>query len=75
MQLPDVVRGGGALEAANVEAPVVDEAPAPDAIAEIKPKFRQCTRCGGWFCPEVCWNAKAAWKNAPRVRITPFTRA
>jgi hypothetical protein len=27
------------------------------AIAEIKPKFHQCTRCGHWVCPDVCWNA------------------
>jgi hypothetical protein len=26
------------------------------AIDEIKPKFHQCTRCGDWVCPEVCWN-------------------
>ena len=26
------------------------------AIEEIKPKFHQCTRCGSWVCPEVCWN-------------------
>jgi hypothetical protein len=26
------------------------------AIEECRPSFRQCTRCGGWFCPEVCWN-------------------
>jgi hypothetical protein len=26
------------------------------AIEECKPKFRQCTRCGLWVCPEVCWN-------------------
>ena len=31
-----------------------------EAIAEIKPKFRQCTRCSKWVCPEVCWNAKAS---------------
>jgi hypothetical protein len=30
------------------------------AIAEIKPKFKQCTRCSKWVCPEVCWNAKAS---------------
>jgi hypothetical protein len=30
------------------------------AIAEIKPKFKQCTRCAKWVCPEVCWNAKAS---------------
>src|SRR6185295_12195850 len=28
------------------------------AIEEIKPKFHQCTRCGQWVCPEVCWNAQ-----------------
>jgi hypothetical protein len=27
-----------------------------EAIEEIKPKFNQCTRCGHWVCPEVCWN-------------------
>jgi hypothetical protein len=27
-----------------------------DAIEECKPHFRQCTRCGIWACPEVCWN-------------------
>jgi hypothetical protein len=27
-----------------------------EAIEEIKPKFHQCTRCGHWVCPEVCWN-------------------
>jgi hypothetical protein len=26
------------------------------AIEECKPKFRQCTTCGHWVCPEVCWN-------------------
>jgi hypothetical protein len=26
------------------------------AVEEIKPKFHQCTRCGMWVCPEVCWN-------------------
>jgi len=27
-----------------------------EAIEEIRPKFSQCTRCGSWVCPEVCWN-------------------
>ena len=26
------------------------------AVAEIKNKFKQCTRCGKWVCPEICWN-------------------
>ena len=30
------------------------------AIAEMKPKFFQCTRDGRWVCPDVCWNAKAS---------------
>lgn len=29
-----------------------------EAIAECRPKFRQCTLCGTWVCPEVCWNAE-----------------
>ena len=29
-----------------------------EAIDEIRAKFRQCTRCGQWVCPEVCWNEK-----------------
>jgi ribosomal protein L40E len=28
------------------------------AIDEIRPKFHQCTHCGHWVCPEVCWNAE-----------------
>src|SRR5262245_25153694 len=28
------------------------------AIAEGKAKFKQCTGCGIWVCPEVCWNAE-----------------
>jgi len=26
------------------------------AVAEMKPRFKQCTRCGRWVCGEVCWN-------------------
>jgi hypothetical protein len=29
-----------------------------EAIEEIRPKFHQCTRCGIWVCPAVCWNAQ-----------------
>jgi hypothetical protein len=28
------------------------------AVAELKPRFKQCSRCGKWVCPEVCWNEK-----------------
>ncbi|MFZ5890639.1 MAG: double zinc ribbon domain-containing protein [Myxococcota bacterium] len=27
-----------------------------EAIEECRPRFRQCTQCGKWVCPEVCWN-------------------
>ena len=29
------------------------------AVAEGKQHFHQCSRCGKWVCPEVCWNADA----------------
>jgi hypothetical protein len=29
-----------------------------EAVTECRPKFRQCTLCGSWVCPEVCWNAE-----------------
>lgn len=29
------------------------------AVEEAKQHFHQCTRCGRWVCPEVCWNAGA----------------
>jgi Double zinc ribbon len=29
-----------------------------EAIAEVRPRLRQCTRCGHWVCPEVCFNAE-----------------
>src|SRR3954464_13461103 len=29
------------------------------AVNEAKEYFHQCTRCGIWVCPDVCWNAKA----------------
>src|ERR1044071_2700982 len=30
-----------------------------DAVAEISPIFKQCTRCGNWVCKPICWNEKA----------------
>ena len=29
------------------------------AVAEGKEHFHQCSRCGRWVCPEVCWNGQA----------------
>ncbi len=30
------------------------------AVTECKVQFHQCTRCGKWVCPEVCWNGQAS---------------
>jgi len=40
--------GGGAHDSALKEA-----------VDEIAPIFKQCTRCGSWVCEPVCWNKKA----------------
>lgn len=29
------------------------------AVVEGKKHFHQCSRCGKWVCPEVCWNEAA----------------
>ena len=29
-----------------------------EAVAEIRPLFVQCKRCGQWVCKEICWNAE-----------------
>lgn len=29
------------------------------AVEEAKQHFHQCSRCGRWVCPEVCWNPNA----------------
>ena len=29
------------------------------AVQEGKAHFHQCSRCGRWVCPEVCWNESA----------------
>lgn len=56
--------GGGALSQAGWGADHLKDAlrgPAWDsafkaAVEECRPMFRQCTLCGKWVCPEVCWN-------------------
>lgn len=30
------------------------------AVEEGKQHFHQCTRCGKWVCPDVCWNEGAS---------------
>jgi uncharacterized OB-fold protein len=41
-----------------VGGPAHDEA-LKSAVLEGKQYFKQCTRCGHWVCPDVCWNSKA----------------
>ena len=30
-----------------------------EATEEIRPLFKQCTRCGNWICEPICFNKKA----------------
>jgi hypothetical protein len=30
-----------------------------EAVQEIRPQFKQCTRCGDWVCGPICFNHKA----------------
>ncbi|MEI6209019.1 MAG: zinc ribbon domain-containing protein [Desulfuromonadales bacterium] len=30
------------------------------AVEEARGHFKQCTRCGKWVCPQVCWNETKA---------------
>jgi Double zinc ribbon len=55
---------GGVLGNASYSAEALREAVAgpahdhalQDAVAEIRPLFVQCKRCGQWVCREICWN-------------------
>jgi hypothetical protein len=56
--------GGGVLsDAANASGYLRDQTrgKARDdamakAVEEAKPRFKQCSRCGHWVCPQNCWN-------------------
>lgn len=58
--------GGGAHRVADsayeiqraIGGPAHDRA-LKTAVAEIRPHFHQCSRCGEWVC-DVCWNASVA---------------
>jgi hypothetical protein len=40
------------------------------AVEAGKQKFRKCTRCGRWVCPETCWTAEKGLceECAPNLR-------
>jgi hypothetical protein len=41
------------------------------AVAQVKPNFTQCVRCGNWVCNEVCWNVKRGLctECAPKTEV------
>jgi hypothetical protein len=47
----------------------VHDAALEAAVLEGKAYFHQCTRCGKWVCPEVCWNAPAGLCDACAPRF------
>jgi Double zinc ribbon len=49
----------GAEQLQQMVAGPQHDAALKDAVAEIRPLFKQCTRCGTWVCEPVCWNKKA----------------
>ena len=46
----------GAYEVQRAVGGSAHDAALREAIEEIRPKFKQCTRCGAWVCEPVCWN-------------------
>lgn len=56
------VFGGAAHGAYEIQRAVggpAHDAALKEAVAEIKPIFKQCTRCGNWICEPICFNKKA----------------
>ncbi len=51
--------GSSASELQRAVGGQAHDAALSQASQEGKVHFHQCTRCGKWVCPEVCWNAKA----------------
>lgn len=51
--------GAGAYEIQRAVGGKAHDAALETAVAEGRQHFHQCSRCGRWVCPEVCWNGKA----------------
>ena len=49
----------GAYEVQRAVGGPSHDAALKSAVAEVKPLFRQCTRCGNWICEPICFNKKA----------------
>lgn len=51
--------GQGARQLGRAVGSKAHDAALERAVQEAKNHFKQCTRCGRWVCPEVCWNTRA----------------
>ena len=51
--------GAGAYEIQRAIGGKAHDAALEKAVEEGRQHFHQCSRCGRWVCPEVCWNGKA----------------
>ena len=49
----------GAQQLESMVAGPQHDAALKAAVEEIRPLFKQCSRCGQWVCEPVCWNKKA----------------
>lgn len=45
------------------------------AVAEARPSFTQCVRCGSWVCNEVCWNPARGLCTACAPKTEPEVAA
>jgi hypothetical protein len=51
--------GNSAYEVQRAVGGKAHDSALEQAVQEGKQYFHQCTRCGRWVCPEVCWNGQA----------------
>ena len=51
--------GDSAYEIQRTVGGKAHDAALAKAVEEGKQHFHQCSRCGKWVCPEICWNAQA----------------
>jgi hypothetical protein len=49
----------GAYEIQRVVGGPAHDNALKEAVEEIRPLFKQCTRCGNWVCEPICYNKKA----------------
>jgi hypothetical protein len=49
----------GAYEMQRMVGGPAHDSALKEAVEEIAPTFKQCTRCGNYVCEPICWNKKA----------------